>query len=125
MNPFAFSVLALSLSLGACAVSQPPPAQSVCRFQITDAAAWINRMPGPGGPSGNLVVSVEVADDGISRRFEPSGMDRGTLSLDVVEWGPREGIGKIVYRARSQSPERIDISCEGQPLTALDVQTVY
>ena len=126
--------LAGLLAAGALtACGTPPPATTMpdtptqlCDFTITDTSAWIDRMPGPGGPGGNLVVMVEVENDGISRRFESGGMHAdGTLLLDVVEWGPQAGQGKIVYRKDGLSPDRVDVRCGGEPVTMIDVQRVY
>ncbi|WP_300376353.1 hypothetical protein [Henriciella sp.] len=120
-------------ALTACAAPAPTPGTPVpdthrqlCNFTMTDASAWIDRMPGPGGPSGNLVVMVEVENDGTSRRFESRGMrGDGTLLLDVVEWGPDAGLNKITYRSKGLSPERVEIRCAGAPVTTVDVMKVY
>ena len=116
-----FSLLAIALT-GACAMPGNATPSPLCNFTITDTSAWINMMPGPGGPPGNLTVVVELEDDGVSRRFEPQDMDSdGTLKLDVVEWGPEEGLGKIVYRTKGVQPDRIEIFCDGELVTSTDV----
>lgn len=119
----AFPLLPLALT-GACLMPGKATPSPLCNFSITDTSAWVNMMPGPGGPPRNLTVVVEIEDDGMSRRFEPQGVDEnGTLKLDVVEWGPKEGLGKIVYRTRGHQPERVEIFCDGDLITSTDVTT--
>ena len=128
MKPLARLAAALMIAplmTGGCAVPEKPAAASpLCAFDIRDASAWVNRMPGPGGPPGNLIVALEVTDDGISRRFEPQGLTSGTLRLDVVEWGPEAGLGKIVHRARGPAPTRVEIFCQGQLVTTIEDVTI-
>lgn len=98
----------------------------VCAYTVTEASAWKDRMPGPDGANGNLVVILEVEDDGISRRFASQGVSAdGTLRLDVVEWDQQAGRGKIVFRKKGLEAERVEISCGGETVQTLDVQTVY
>lgn len=105
----------------------PPNEADVCGFIVKDVSAWKNRMPGPDGANGNLIVMIEVEDDGVSRRFESRGIDEtGTLKLDVVAWGPDAGLGKIVLRDKGLSPKRIEISCGGEQVTTIEeVMDVY
>ena len=120
----------LAAALTACTQpgpAMPDPAAPLCNFTITDTSAWKDMMPGPGGPSGNVVVMVELEDDGVSRRFDAQGVGPdGTLTLDVVEWGPQEGLGRIVYRTKGIDPARVEIRCGGTTLTTIDeVMKVY
>ena len=116
--------------LGACctpgagmADGAPDP---VCSFTVTDASAWKDRMPGPDGANGNLVVVIEVEDDGISRRFTSQGTGAdGTITLDVVEWDQDAGHGKIVFRQKGIDAERVAVRCGGETVQTLDVKTVY
>ncbi|MGB3625157.1 MAG: hypothetical protein WA989_05000 [Henriciella sp.] len=120
------SALALLVAAPAACImpgmAEPSP---VCDFETLDTSAWINMMPGPGGPPGNLVVMVKVEDDGISRRFDSRGLSAdGTLMLDVVECGPKEGLGKIVYRGKGLRPQRVDIYCGGALVTRIEDVTI-
>ncbi len=114
----------IALLMTACTMPGQTPASPVCSFQPIETDAWVNMMPGPGGPPGNLTVLMKVEDDGISRRFEAGDMDAdGTLRLDIVEWGPDEGLGKVVYRGK-MNPKRIEIFCDGARVTSIDDVTI-
>ncbi|WP_084396723.1 hypothetical protein [Henriciella aquimarina] len=125
-----FPLLAAAM-LGACTAPGGPmaetPATPLCEFTITDQSAWKDMMPGPDGPSGQVVVMLEVKADGLSRRFESQGVsENGTLMLDVVEWGPDAGLNKIVYRSKGIDPARVEIRCGGDALTTIDeIMKVY
>ncbi|WP_348763758.1 hypothetical protein, partial [Hyphomonas atlantica] len=57
--------------------------------EITDTSAWINRMPGPGQPSGGkLHVVVRVADDQPWMLTPQSGQPEGLLVLELSKGGP-------------------------------------
>ena len=77
MKPFA--CLAPLVFFGACCMTPPAPGEdgetadmttSICSMTLTDVSAWKDKMPGPDGANGNLVVVLEVENDGISRRFD-------------------------------------------------------
>ncbi|MEQ8559011.1 MAG: hypothetical protein RIB03_11900 [Henriciella sp.] len=103
------------------------PMPQVCNVAITDTSAWKDRMPGPEGANGNLVVMLEVENDDISRRFESQGIrDDGTLVLDIVEWDQPAGIGKIVFRQKGISPDRVEIRCGGETVKTIEeIMDVY
>ncbi|MEQ9314336.1 MAG: hypothetical protein RLN72_00705 [Henriciella sp.] len=121
----AFASLLPALTLAGCAYFQPAPPPDLCSFEVLDASAWTNRMPGPDGPANNLIVILRVDDDGISRRFQAYQMEGRTLPLHVAKWEPEEGLGKIVYRGKSQGADRVEIFCDGLLVTSLDVAAVY
>ncbi|RIJ32888.1 hypothetical protein [Henriciella mobilis] len=129
------ALLSSALFLGACCMTGMPMAEDgdpdaagdLCGFAIKDVSAWRNQMPGPDGPSGNLVIVIEIEADEISRRFQSGGIsENGTLLLDIVEWDHPSGIGKIVYRKKSVPAERVEIRCGGEIVTTIDkIDTVY
>jgi len=129
------ALLSSTLLLGACCITgvpmaevgEPDEAGSLCSFAIKDVSAWRNQMPGPDGPSGNLVVVIETEADEISRRFQSGGIsDEGTLMLDIVEWDHPSGIGKIVYRKKGVPANRVEIRCGGEIVTTIDkIDVVY
>lgn len=122
MKPFIAATALLAFLPSACMLPGMAEPSPVCAFETLETSAWVNMMPGPGGPSGNLAVVMRVTDDGISRRFESRGVSEdGTLLLDVVEWGPEEGVGKIVYRTKGVRPDRVEIFCDGKLVTSADV----
>lgn len=128
MKHHALFLLLLATPLAGCSTPSqtpmPEPAP-ICAFTPEDTSAWINMMPGPGGPPGDLVVMVKHKDDGLSRRFDSRGVgEDGTLRLDVVEWGPDAGRGKIVYRGESLKPDRIEIYCSGNLVTTIEEVTI-
>ena len=130
-----FTPLAAFVLLGACCTpghSMPDSPEttatpSICNFAVRDISAWRNRMPGPEGAGGNLVVVIEIEADEISRRFQSQGVSEdGTLMLDVVEWDHPSGIGKIVYRSKGVAADSVEIRCGGELLTRIgEVMDVY
>ena len=125
-----FLTLLAAPLIGACctpgtSMTDTPP-DGLCAFTATETSAWKDRMPGPDGANGNLVVVVELEDDGISRRFTSQGVgEDGTLTLDVTEWDQEAGLGKIVFRNKGLEAERVEIRCGGEVIQTLDVKTVY
>ena len=114
------ALLSSALFLGACCMTGMPMAEdgdpdaagNLCGFAIKDVSAWRNQMPGPDGPSGNLVIVIEIEADEISRRFQSGGIS--------------SGIGKIVYRKKGVPAERVEIRCGGEIVTTIDkIDTVY
>lgn len=120
----ALAPLLTALLMTACTMSGHSTPSPACGLAPIETDAWINMMPGPGGPPGNLVVIMKVENDGISRRFDAQGPDAdGTLRLDIVEWGPDEGLVKIVYRNK-MSPKRIEIFCDGALVETIEDVTI-
>lgn len=102
------------LLLPACTSPQKGAAVPLCDYTATRLDAWVNMMPGPGGPPRTLTVMMQVEPDGISRRLQPaSSPDDGTLRLDLAAWGPPEGLSTISYRSKGDAPARIEIWCDG------------
>ena len=123
--------ITLAAACAAPAATTPVPVpspipSSFCDFESTDFSAWTNRMPSTDGSAGGFVAAMELADDGVSRRFENAGVRNGRLRLNIVPWGPKEGLGKIVYRSTIETPTGVDVYCEGRLKSYLDeVMVVY
>ncbi|KCZ57797.1 hypothetical protein HY36_11510 [Hyphomonas atlantica] len=93
--------------------------------EITDTSAWINRMPGPGQPSGGkLHVVVRVADDQSWMLTPQSGHSEGLLVLDLSKGGPSVPGTAAYQQSRKPLPQHIQVQCQGKRVATIDEITV-
>jgi len=124
-------VLALLVASGisACAMPVAGPDDSLCAFDVTDANAWVNRMPTVGERSGpTLNVMVRIMPAVRIRALVPEDDTGDVLKLAVEEGNPPLQAGTLSWRM--YAPETlyraVEISCNGKAVTRIDeIDTVY
>jgi len=93
--------------------------------EITDTSAWINKMPGPGQPSGGkLHVVVRVADDQPWMLTPQPGQPEGLLVLELSKGGPSVPGTAAYQQSRKPLPQHIQVQCQGKLVATVDEITV-
>jgi len=118
-----FLSLACGLVLSGCAWL--PFGGNSCP-EITDASAWINRMPGPGQSGGKLHVVVRLADDQSWKLSPVPTEEEGLLVLSLSEGGPSVAGTAAYQQSRKPLPQRIKIECHGMAVVYIvEIITVF
>ncbi len=101
-----------------------------CAFAVTDASAWVNRMPGPARADARpVIVSAQLTDVRAKAVLEKSDASSGgTLVLDVVASDDAPIPGRLAWRGPvpDEMYDRVEIMCGGETLRVIDgVERVY
>ena len=116
----ALLALAPLLLAGCQCIFSGPPA-TACP-EVTEAEAWVNRMPSIGGAPSRMIVSLRVAgeDPWMLKPMETNGEEDG-LALELVPGG-NSLPGTIAYRQTPPSPlpDAIRIMCQGEEIAIID-----
>lgn len=93
--------------------------------EITDTSAWINRMPGPGQPSGGkLHVVVRVDDDQPWMLSPAATQSEDLLVLALSEGGPSVPGTAAYQQSRKPLPQRVEVECRGRTVATIEKITV-
>ncbi len=119
------------IATSACWVTpRPAPAAQVsslvsasCPFQIAEASAWINHMPGSGGRPRLLAVAARLTDPTASAILLKAGEERpGSLVLEVKAADKAPIAGRMAWRETPPDPvyERVIFRCGGGDIHVIE-----
>lgn len=101
-----------------------------CAYEIVDASAWVNRMPGPEPSDARpLIVSAELADTTTRAVLETrSATPGGVLMLEITASDDAPIPGRLAWRGPvpREMYDRVEIHCSGDLLHVIDeIESVY